>query len=119
MAKQQVSKPQIKTGTARDERRGAKSPAPKPPSKKLPPPRSRGKKRWLLVVILAIVGWRMWASGEDTLRERHAGVLSKAEALRLPVNMSSEELEALERVGPLLDSVGVEMGGMNEPTEKI
>ncbi len=33
--------------------------------------------------------------------------------------MSSEELEALERVGPLLDSVNLEMGGMNEPTEKI
>jgi len=33
--------------------------------------------------------------------------------------MSSEELEALERIGPLLDSVGLEMGGMDELTGKI
>jgi len=33
--------------------------------------------------------------------------------------MSSEELEALERVGPLLDSVRLELGGMNELTGKI
>ncbi len=69
---------------------------------------------------LFVIAW-WWATppGEDTLRRRHAGVLSKAEALRLPVNTSSEELEALERIGPLLDSVGLEMGGMDELTGKI
>src|SRR5262249_57038213 len=36
-----------------------------------------------------------------------------------PVNTSSEELEALERMGPLLDSVGHELGGMDELTGKI
>lgn len=50
---------------------------------------------------------------------RHAGVISKAEALRLPVNTSSDELEALERIAPLLDSVGLEMGGMDELAGKI
>src|SRR6266545_3826211 len=109
MAKQQTSKPQIKTRPLRDERRGAKP----------PPTRSRGRKQWLLAVLLAIAGWWMLSPGADTLRGRHAGVISKAEALRLPVNTSSEELEALERVGPLLDSVGVEMGGMDELTGKI
>jgi len=33
--------------------------------------------------------------------------------------MSSEELEALERVGPLLDSVKLELGNVNELTGKI
>src|SRR5262245_49240512 len=97
MAKQRTSKPQIKTGPQRDERRGAKP----------PPPRSRRGKRWHLAALLAIAGWWVCSPGADTLRERHAGVLSKAEALRLPVNTSSEELEALERIGPLLDSVGL------------
>ncbi len=109
MAKQQTSKPQIKARPLRDERRGAKP----------PPPRSRWGKPWLLAALLIIAGWWAWAPGADTLRERHVGVLSKAEALRLPVNMSSEELEALERIGPLLDSVGIEMGGMDELTGKI
>jgi hypothetical protein len=109
MAKQQTSKSQIKTKPLRDERRGAKSPA----------PRSRGGKTWLLVPLLAIAGWWVLAPGADTLRERHAGVISKAEALHLPVSTSSEELEALERMGPLLDSVGHELGGMDELTGKI
>src|SRR5215510_2935105 len=109
MAKQQTSKPQIKTRPLRDERRGEKP----------PPPRSRRGKPWLWAVLLAIVGWWVCSPGADTLRERHAAVLSKAEALRLPVNTSSEELEALERIGPLLDSVGLEMGGMDELTGKI
>src|SRR5262245_52382710 len=109
MAKPQTSKPQVKTRPLRNERRGAKP----------PPPRSSGGKRWLLAPLLLIAGWWAWAPGEETLRERHAGVLSKAEALHLPVNKSSEELEALERVGPLLDSVGLELGGMDELTGKI
>src|SRR5262245_15525607 len=109
MAKQQTSKPRIKTRPLRDERRGAKPPA----------PRSRRGKTWLLVPLLAIAGWWVLAPGADALRGRHAGVISKAEALHLPVNPSSEELEALERVGPLLDSVGLEMGQMNELTGKI
>src|SRR5262245_42383919 len=109
MAKQQTSKPQIKTRPLRYERRGAKP----------PPPRSRGKKPWLLAALLAIAVWWAYSPGADTLRGRHADVLNKAEALRLPVNTSSEELEALERIGPLLDSVGLEMGGMDELTGKI
>src|SRR5262245_14072325 len=109
MAKHQTSKSQIKTRPLRHERRGAKH----------PPPRSRGGKLLLLAALLAIALWWAWTPGADTLRERHAGVISKAEALRLPVNMSSEELESLERVGPLLDSVGLELGGMDELTGKI
>jgi hypothetical protein len=109
MAKQQTSKPQIKAKPSREESRGAKTPTPKP----------RRGKLWLLAALLAIAGWWALLPGADALRGRHAGVISKAEALRLPVNTSSEELEALERVGPLLDSVGLEMGGMDELTGKI
>jgi hypothetical protein len=109
MAKKQTSKPKIETKPPRDERRGAKP----------PPPRSRGRKLWLLAALFVITWWWATPPGEDTLRMRHAGVLSKAEALRLPVNTSSEELEALERIGPLLDSVGLEMGGMDELAGKI
>src|SRR5262245_12261770 len=122
MAKKQISKPQIKSRPLREERRVAK---PLPPLRKERrgakplPPRSRGVTPWLLVALLAIAGWWAWTPGEDTLRGRHAGVLSKAEALRLPINTSPEELAALERVGPLLDSVGLEMGGMDELTGKI
>jgi len=108
MAKQQTSKSQIETKPLRDERRGAKA-----------PPRSRSGKRWLLAVLLAIAGWWAFAPGADTPRERPAGLISKAEALRLPVSTSSTELEALERIGPLLDSIGLEMGGMDELTGKI
>jgi hypothetical protein len=72
-----------------------------------------------LAALLAIAVWWAWEPGADTLRARHTVVLSKAEALRLPVNMRSEELEALERIGPLLDSVRLEMGGMDELTGKI
>src|SRR5215470_7261537 len=75
MAKQRTSKPQIKTRPLRVERRGSKP----------PPPRSRGRKKWLGAALLAIAVWWAWAPGEDMLRERHSGVLSKAEALRLPV----------------------------------
>ncbi|MBO0858720.1 MAG: hypothetical protein J2P21_09675 [Chloracidobacterium sp.] len=81
--------------------------------------RARRGKLLLLVAFIAIAVWWAWTPGAEGLRERHAGVISKAEALRLPVNISSEELEALERIGPLLDSVGVEMGGMDELTGKI
>src|SRR5215475_759896 len=109
MAKQQASKTQIKARPPRDKRRGAKPPT----------PWSRGGKPLLLAALLAIAGWWAFSPGVDTLRERHAGVIRKAEALRLPVTMSSEELEALERMGPLLDSVGLEMGGMDELTGKI
>src|SRR5262245_33651911 len=109
MTKKQTSKPRIKTGPPRNDRRGAKPPV----------PRSRGGKTWLLVALLAIAGWWVFSPGADTLRGRHAGVISKAEALHLPVSASSEELEALERIGPLLDSVGHELGGMDELTGKI
>ena len=109
MAKQRTSKPQIEKKPPRDER----------PREKSPPSRSRKGKLWILVVLLAIAVWWAWTPGEDTLRARHAVVLSKAEALRLPVSMNSHELEALERVGPLLDSVSAEMGGMDELTGKI
>jgi hypothetical protein len=109
MAKQQTSKSQIKKAPPRDERRAEKS----------PPPRSRGRKPWLLVILLAIAGWWVFSPEADMPGGRHAGVLSKAEALHLPVNTNSKELEALERIGPLLDSVGSEMGGMDELTGKI
>lgn len=74
---------------------------------------------WLWVVILASAGGWGCTPGEETLRQQHALVVSQAESLRLPVNMSSEELDGLERMGPLLDSVRLEMGGMNELTGKI
>ncbi|HEY8461195.1 MAG TPA: hypothetical protein VIM99_12485 [Blastocatellia bacterium] len=109
MAKRQTPKPQIKTGLQPDERRVAK-----PLSSKL-----RGRNSLLLAAAIAMTGWWMWGPEEETLRRRHADVISKAEALRLPVNASSEELEALERVGPLLDSVRLEMGGMDELAGKI
>jgi hypothetical protein len=109
MAKKQTSKPQIDSKPPRDVRRGEKP----------PPPKSRGRKRWLLAALLVIAGWWAWAPGEDTLSARHAGVLSKAEALGLPITTSSAELETLERIGPLLDSVKLEMGGMDELTAKI
>src|SRR5215475_13539726 len=124
MAKQQPSKSQIKTKPLREERPGAKSHPPKSGGAKSGGAKSGGAKSGggkllLLAALLAIVGWLAWTPGPDGLRERHAGVISKAEALRLPVNTSSEELEALERIGPLLDSVGHEMGGMDEMTGKI
>ncbi len=109
MAKPQTSKPQIKTRPVRNERRVAKS----------PPPKSRGRKRWLLAALVIIAVWLAWEPGPETLRSRHAGVISKAEALRLPINTSSEELEALERIGPLLDSVGLEMGKLDDLSGKI
>jgi hypothetical protein len=109
MAKRQTSKPQMETKPPRDERRGAKS----------SPPKSRWRKPWLLALLLVIAVWWVCLPGADALRGRHAGVISKAEALRLPVSASSEELEALERIGPLLDSVGIEMGGMDELAGKI
>jgi hypothetical protein len=109
MAKQQTSKPQTKTKPPHDERPVAK------PSRSKP----RKGKLWLLVILLAVAVWWAWTPGSDTLRARHAAVLSKAEALRLPVSMSSTELETLERMGPLLDSVRLEMGGMDELTGKI
>src|SRR5262245_25105835 len=109
MAKPQTSKPQIKTRPLRNERRGAKP----------LPPKSGGVKPWLWAALLIIAGWWAWGPGEETLRERHTGVLGKAEALHLPITKSSEELEALERIGPLMDSVGLELGGMDELTGKI
>jgi hypothetical protein len=99
-----------------------KRPAPRrAPPAALPkePEARRGKKVWVLAPLLAIAGWWACTSGEDGLRARHAEVVRKAEALRLPVNFSSDELEALERMGPLLDSVAREMGGMNELKGKI
>src|SRR5262245_21288404 len=109
MAKQKTSKPRINTRPLSNKRRGAKP----------PPARSHGGKPWLLAALLAIAGWWAFSPGAETLRARHAGVIRKAEALRLPVNTNSEELEALERIDPLLDSVGLEMGGMDQLTGKI
>ena len=56
---------------------------------------------------------------EDSLRQQHASVLNQAESLHLPVNVNSEDLEALERVGPLLDSISLELGNMSELAGKI
>lgn len=67
-------------------------------------------KTWIGVVIfLSIVGCGC-APPDDSLRQQHASVLSKAEGLQLPVSMNSGELESLERIGPLMDSVVAEMG---------
>ncbi len=80
---------------------------------------SSGRKAWLWVVIFASVGGWGCAPGDDTLRQEHAQVLRQAEDIHLPVSASLEELDALERVGPLLDSVKLELGGMNELVGKI
>lgn len=78
---------------------------------------SKGK-MWLLILLLTSAGG--WGcTGTDALRQRHARTLSQAEALQLPVNLSSEELDGLERMGPLLDSVKLELGGNDELTGKI
>ena len=74
---------------------------------------------WLLAAILASAGGWGCATGADALRQQHGRALSQAEALRLPINMNPEELEGLERMGPLLDSVKLELGGMSELTGKI
>ncbi|MDQ3012276.1 MAG: hypothetical protein M3X11_16400 [Acidobacteriota bacterium] len=80
---------------------------------------SSREKMWLLAIILVSVGGWGCAPGDETLRQEYAQVVSQAEDINLPVNMSPEELEALERVGPLLDSVKLELGGMNELAGKI
>ena len=81
-------------------------------------PKSFKRKRWLLAVLLAGVGSWSCTPNEDVLRQEHASVLSKAEYIGLPINISSEELASLERMGPLLDSVGVEMNGVKGLTGK-
>jgi hypothetical protein len=73
----------------------------------------------LWIVILASIGGLGCSPGTEILRQRHSGVLRQAENLGLPINMSPEELNALERMGPLLDSVRVEIDGMNELRGKI
>ena len=121
MAKQITSKPRIQTKPLSNQRRGV-NPTPVRNERRgaKPPPRSRaGIKAWLLSALLIIGGWWALTPGEDTLRERHRDVLSKAEGLRLPVSTNSKELDSLERIGPLLDSVGLEMGRMDELTGKI
>lgn len=119
MAKPRTSKPAARTTQPQEKRQGQKRQS-QPPRRATPPtPRSSGRTVWVLVPLLAIAGWWSCSPGADALRERHAGVVRKAEELRLPVNFVSGELEALERMGPLLDSVQLEMGGMNELTGKI
>ncbi len=81
-------------------------------------PSSCARKLWFGVVILISALGCGCTPGEDALREQHASVVSKAEGLQLPVNMSSEELASLERIGPLLDSVSAEMGGNGQLTGK-
>jgi hypothetical protein len=73
----------------------------------------------LWIVILASIGVLGCSPRTDILRQRHSGVLRQAENLGLPINMSPEELNSLERMGPLLDSVRVEIDGMNELRGKI
>jgi hypothetical protein len=82
-------------------------------------PRSSMGRMWLWVVILTIAGGWGCTPGSEALRHKHARVLSQAENLQLPINMSTEELNALERMAPLLDSVRLEMGRMSELTGKI
>src|SRR5215471_13010384 len=106
MAKQQPSNSQIKTKPFGGDRLGAKLNPPKSAGAKSGGANSGGAKSGgaksggaksggaksgggkllLLAALLAIVGWLAWTPGPDGLRERHAGVISKAEALRLPVN---------------------------------
>jgi hypothetical protein len=80
--------------------------------------RSLRRTAWLWIVLTSIGGWGC-DSRANILQRRHSGVLRQAENLGLPINMSSEELTALERMGPLLDSVRLEMDGMNELRGKI
>lgn len=82
-------------------------------------PRLSGNIIWLSAALVVTALGSGCAPGTDTLRQQHAGALRQAEALQLPVNMSSEELDALEQISPLLDSVQLELGGMNELTGKI
>jgi hypothetical protein len=82
-------------------------------------PGSSRRMKWLLAAIIAGAAGAACSPGAGDLRQRHAGVLRQAENIRLPVSISSEELQALERVGPLLDSVKIELDGMNELTGKI
>jgi hypothetical protein len=74
---------------------------------------------WLCIVILACIGEWGCGQGEDILYRKHSSVLRRAENLNLPISMSPEKLEALERMGPLLDSVRLELNGTNELKEKI
>jgi hypothetical protein len=74
---------------------------------------------WFWIAILASIGASGCGPGADILHQRHSGVLRQAENLGLPINMSQEELNALERMGPLLDSVKLEIDGMNELRGKI
>jgi hypothetical protein len=74
---------------------------------------------WLWIAILASIGGLGCGPGADILHQRHSRVLRQAENLGLPINMSPEELDALERMGPLLDSVRLELDGTNELRGKI
>ena len=71
-----------------------------------------GKRKIRLGVILlaSILGWGC-TPNEDELRQQHSSALSKAQAIGLPVSTGSVELESLERMEPLLDSVAQEVGG--------
>lgn len=76
------------------------------------------RKLGLLVIIFACAGSWGCTPNEDALRQEHASVLSKAENIGLPINMSSDELASLERMEPLLDSIGSEMNGPSGLTGK-
>jgi hypothetical protein len=84
-------------------------------------PTEIGSKRmvWLWIAILASVGGLGCGPGANTLHQRHSSVLRQAENLGLPINMSQQELDALERMGLLLDSVRIEIDGMHELRGKI
>jgi hypothetical protein len=71
------------------------------------------------ITLLASIGGLGCSPGTGILQQRHASVLRQAENLGLPINMSQEELETLERMGPLLDSVRLEIDGMHELRGKI
>jgi hypothetical protein len=74
---------------------------------------------WLWIGILASIGGWGCGQGDGILYRKHSSVLRRAENLSLPISMSPEKLEALERMGPLLDSVRLEMDGTNELKGKI
>ncbi|HKX29017.1 MAG TPA: hypothetical protein VJ302_15080 [Blastocatellia bacterium] len=77
--------------------------------------------RFLAAILVGVVAVGAWGCGPGTeaLRFRHSEVLRQAEDLGLQINMTPEELAALERMGPLLDSIGQEMGDLNQLTGKI
>jgi hypothetical protein len=122
MAENEKTKRQGDEETRRDNRHIAKTLLVSPSScllLSLSPSLRNKKMIWLWIAILASIGGLGCGPGADALHQRHSRVLRQAEDIGLPINMSPEELDALERMGPLLDSVRLEIDGMNRLRGKI